>query len=436
MGYRNQQEQGAKLSRDARTGLGGFPPLKGMNKEGDPGSIPPNQFPQLENIRISAAGTLFNRGGQSKLNNDAMSGCIKGIFAPEFQFPYSAEGGVFLAPGSSSGELLVYGGPGLLSVLSAPSVLRDPADRLIEAYAYSGNILVGTGPQGAPVGTSPQVLSLNPQSLTYSVLTTISSPDTEVTDITSIGTTVYIATSLGTGTGRVLSWNGTSVTAEDTFSGNANGTVLGVHNNEPYVLYGGNTGLGFPAPALKRKTGGVWTSITLPAAVSTKFSANTMLTYGSNLYIDGFAGTGTDEGAYILVWNGTTCTVARGPLGGSSWSGTGLAVFNSNLYYGYAGGIDEARIGKYDGVTWTDVEKDLATQFGSDDLSAQVTPFASQGSLYAAVLGTDGSNDIAHIMRSPGTSTSGTWIKLSSISRTSGNPGIGSVVPALLGVSA
>jgi hypothetical protein len=68
---------------DARAGLGAMPrQLRGVNREDDPGSIPPDQHYDLVNVR-SINGHWHVRGGQSKAHVAALSGEIFGIFDEE-----------------------------------------------------------------------------------------------------------------------------------------------------------------------------------------------------------------------------------------------------------------------------------------------------------------------------------------------------------------
>lgn len=77
---RNSRAAGFRLPYDARTGVEGFPPLRGMDKESDPGAIADNEFAHVENMRVNIDGILQSRGGQDKVYAVALSGAIEGIF--------------------------------------------------------------------------------------------------------------------------------------------------------------------------------------------------------------------------------------------------------------------------------------------------------------------------------------------------------------------
>ena len=80
-----------------------FPKFKGMHRMGDPASIPVNQFHYLENVRI-VGGEIDSRGGQGRYIDHSESGCMEGIFPPEFQFADDEAGSIVLN-GFSTGVL-------------------------------------------------------------------------------------------------------------------------------------------------------------------------------------------------------------------------------------------------------------------------------------------------------------------------------------------
>ena len=70
---------------DFRPGVGEFPRWRGLNLNDDPATIDGNQFWDAINMRLDG-GTINNRGGQTKANTVATTGCVYGI--------YEVEGGV------------------------------------------------------------------------------------------------------------------------------------------------------------------------------------------------------------------------------------------------------------------------------------------------------------------------------------------------------
>jgi hypothetical protein len=77
------QELGKRRPFIRRPGINKFPSWDGMNRDGDPASCPPNAFRRAINVRIDDS-EVRCRGGQTALNpDDALEGCIDGIFPPE-----------------------------------------------------------------------------------------------------------------------------------------------------------------------------------------------------------------------------------------------------------------------------------------------------------------------------------------------------------------
>ncbi len=81
------QQLGRRRPFVRRPGIGKFPPWDGMNREGDAAACPSNAFRMLINTRTDDS-EIYSRGGQAAINpDDAIDGCIGGIFPPEFEPP-------------------------------------------------------------------------------------------------------------------------------------------------------------------------------------------------------------------------------------------------------------------------------------------------------------------------------------------------------------
>lgn len=55
------------------------PRCRGIKRQGDPARVPQDQFWTLQNVRV-VGNQLRSRGGQTKVNSSAETGCIVGIF--------------------------------------------------------------------------------------------------------------------------------------------------------------------------------------------------------------------------------------------------------------------------------------------------------------------------------------------------------------------
>lgn len=71
-----------------RSGVGAMPRLRGMNTEDDPGSVPPDQFRLLQNLRSNGQ-FWVGRGGQAK-RGAAVTGVVMGIFPEDSTLPEDA----------------------------------------------------------------------------------------------------------------------------------------------------------------------------------------------------------------------------------------------------------------------------------------------------------------------------------------------------------
>jgi hypothetical protein len=84
------QQLGKRRPFTRRPGIGKFLPWDGMNREGDPASVPANAFRMLINTRTDDS-EIRCRGGQASLNpDDVIDGCVTGVFPPEFEPPDQA----------------------------------------------------------------------------------------------------------------------------------------------------------------------------------------------------------------------------------------------------------------------------------------------------------------------------------------------------------
>lgn len=133
--------------------------------------------------------------------------------------------------------------------------------------------------------------------------------------------------------------------------------------------------------------------------------------------IDAVAGVSYRDAAYLIdgstvnVWkyDGTTLAISHALPVGSVLKD--IAVFDGNLFVAYTN-TAHAKIAKFDGSTWTDIEKDLTAQ------DATITDIGTiegyRDSLWAGVF-KGGTGTHAY---SPQYTTSGTWIISASVSLT------------------
>lgn len=161
------------------------------------------------------------------------------------------------------------------------------------------------------------------------------------------------------GSGRVYSWDGATLTTDIT--GVLTGDMIIAKYREDVIVWGTNTA--------KRRNGGAWSSITMPGGL-TSFKARAAAVFKDKLYVGGIDEVGGAGGAWvprILVWDGTSCTIARSLASGSVANNNlegvlALTVAFGQLFFAWSDTSATAGrgiIGSYDGTTWTDTVKNL-----------------------------------------------------------------------------
>lgn len=404
------QERGVRSPYRLRAGID-IPRFRGVNTQGDPGCIGEDEFQKLENVRHNGV-FLEERPGLTKVTSGgALTGSVYGVFdegAQDGGTGGAANVRIYAAGDSSVNGAQLYAYDDMQTTVSQGVPLNSTLSAGIATSAYpqhSRNRLLVGGSSGyvgswtpAAIPTGSTLLASAPSP---SVLFRLATDALGVSGFTEAAGVLYV-TARYSGGSRVYSYDGATVAQEDEVAGA--GLCLQTYREEVYATYA-TTGLN---TIRKRNLAGTWSSLTMPGTM-TQFSGGHAMVYKDVLYISGETVAPDTAGAYLLSWNGTTCAVARGPLGGGANStSAGLAVFNGCLYWLYHDKANNhAVIAKYDGSTWTDAEKNLSTQLGGTDY----TPFGLtvfKDNLYAIL--DEASPAQGVLIRSPGTTTSGTWV--------------------------
>jgi hypothetical protein len=403
---------------DGRVGGENVARFGGMDLESDPGAIPRHKFREIINARFQG-GRMVSRGGQSLLNDDALLGCIQGIFPPEFRFQDGVLPGLLMegssvdAGASQRGVWLGYN-PGVGVYQIPNSVAQEGFGKvIISNVLYIGTVV---SPENGGVFTL-RVGDTEPVQLVGNI-----SGGDGLSSVVKVGTDYFIGKGAS---GIVYKLTAAGVLTVDDTPGVAPGApIMGVQGSEIVACYPQSH------RARKRDGAGVWTELTMPGA-GLDFRCHAVASFGGNLYFGGRHRTGApgDESkGTIIKWDGATLTTVRGPLAKDTEVAV-LYVFNGNLYYGYGHAeaysyIDSTCIiGKFDGAVWTDVEKNLTTAFSVDSPKMLTGLAAYAGDLYALCERSPINSPWGHfgrLYKSPGTSTSGTWTKVASITAPTG----------------
>lgn len=201
----------------------------------------------------------------------------------------------------------------------------------------------------------------------------------------------------GLSSADVTRWNG-SVLETDEASVVTAPTIMAVFR-ETLLAFGTHS-------CKKRNLDGSWSSVSMPGGV-TSFKPRAAVTYKDRLYIGGYDDA-TDNTGVILTYDGTSLTVARTLTVSASSGDVGcvdLAVTFGYLYYAYnALDMSVAKIGRYDGTTWTDSHKDMNAVVSGCTIG-RIYPF--RGSLLVGLAQQLG------LYASPLSDTSGTYVAIS-----------------------
>lgn len=382
------------LRFEFRSGVNDFR-WKGINSEGDPSSIPPNTVRMAINARIIGS-EFIERPGLTKLNSaplNAADAVIQDIVPYDPPRPYRLWTTSQGCPGLSAGFGFSLGN---LDQEQDPEFQRvvyyDTAATTCVLATFGGDMYVG-------VDSALRKLQLIKQPWgTESISVSGSSQDTPV--VTFSGFTIscmqqfngklFIGLNGGAGASKVVVWDGTSVRDDKTaidapvafalYRVQNGGDALVMSTATTNNLYIRSTG---DAP-------GTWTTPGTVVGVS-------MISYKDVLYI-------ATGGVNVSSWNGTAITAAaHAPASGVAVNA--VVVFNGFLYFAYTTAAS-VRIGKYDGTTWTDVEKNLTTQFTGTNGVRAMADYRN----YLAVAGTK--SGVGFIWLSNLTDTSGTYTEI------------------------
>lgn len=206
---------------------------------------------------------------------------------------------------------------------------------------------------------------------------------------------LFIGLDGGTGASKIVTWDGLSF--RDDLTTIDPPTCAGLYHKGSAgdALF---VGFGSATNALKyRVTGdspGTWTTKTPGAGT---LASKDMAVYKDVLYI----ATGSTD---IWTYDADSDTLAQAHSPTSASSVNAVERFNGYLYFGYETATDGI-VGKYDGSTWTDVEKNLQTQLSCNAVRALAD--------FRGVLVAGGTKPLngGRLYFSPGLTTSGTWVE-------------------------
>ena len=400
MANRKGQEQGNRSPRQFRTGID-IPYFKGLNRDYDAGAISDTELQDAINIRL-IGGRIDCRGGQEKLNETPLDGCVwsiddlpmptVGLFlahidnatysldrynldlSPNYQGAYPA------ASLPNLDQHQPFGSAG-----KPRQVLVVWRNKLLAADTTNGTIYEVVLPKEGTLGD----IALRPLVSVPQISSMIAVPE-------GGESILYVGS---TSNNEVYRYDGTWLSTDGAIGFNSERMIVGRFHDLLYI-FGTQYALvrqpgaplvnGIPAP-------GTYASLTMAAGVTT-FRPSAMCEFGQELVIAGLdaaitPGIGTPGPGCLLIYDGSTMTLARQPNDGG-----GVGVYrpargisdvffwNGKVWYLWRefGTDPNTWIGSYDGSAWNDTVASLGTtQTGSANTGDLLT---ANGLLYATTI--------------------------------------------------
>lgn len=404
MAEKDGKELGVRTSRQFRTGID-HPYFRGLNRDYDAGAIQDTELQDAINVRL-LGGRIDSRGGQEKLTDSALDGCVwsvddlpmptVGLFlAHQDTATYSLDrynldlspnyNGVYPTLSQPNvGEHRPFGGS-----TTPRQVLTVWRDKLLGGDSVSGIVSEIVLPKEGQIGD-----------IAFRKL--VSVPEVSSFAVVPEGgeSILYIGS---TSNNEVYRYDGTWLSTDGAIGFNSERMVVGRFHDLLYI-FGTQYALvrqpgaplvnGFPAP-------GQYASITMPGTVTT-FRPSAMCEFGDQLIIAGLDAAiapalGVPGPGCLLKYDGSTLTLAQQPNDGAgpgvyrpARGVSDVFLWNNKVWYLWRefGTDPHTWVGNYDGATWNDTVADLGTaQSGSSNTGDLLT---ANGLLYATTIRDDG----------------------------------------------
>lgn len=393
-------ELGLRRQASRRVGAqGDIPRFGGVAREGNPGNVPPNRFWRLVNTRFVPTGGLKSRQTVEYFNRSAVIHSSAAVINSLYDFQTTVLRRLYLLVRGCVGISPTVGASLMWfdhdqSPIMQRGVYYSTASSLPYFAAFDGFLHIGLDTALGKFAT------INPP---YGVEGIAGSGSTQnqpiatfagfaVKNMKTFDSKLFVALDAGAGASKIATWDGLAI--RDDLTGINAPTQLGLWRNLLVLGFGSATN--HIRTRVAGSSPGTWTTVAPGAGT---VATEQMVSYKDNLYI-------TDAAANVWKYDGTTLAIVRTVVGATMY---GIESYEGYLYYSYETAANRARIGRYDGSSFTDNHKDLTTQVGTIKTPRRLRRY--RGDLYVSVDHTVVSGLGSELLRSPGSTTSGTWTR-------------------------
>lgn len=335
---------------------------RGMNRLLDPGATPTDQFYLLQNCRIKG-NEIVERGGQSKLIDSPLNGAVVGIWdagIADFR-PKMYVKGVNVNTYNPSQSPNVQS----LTPILVAGVDINGTDGPVGLFNNDDVIFIKAGVTDSTFYLGKHYStddSTNSTSLTLLFTATGIANMTATAPAFQLGSNVYFQwNNQDTVTLRVYRWDATTgtVALDDTDPSATAGSLTYRHrlaslNNEVY--YVGFPTAGGVSSVRKRAVAGTWSTVgTITGNTNDRQGNLIAFPVTGKLYCGG-----SNSSGEVKIYEITSSSIATARTispGVGDATVNSLVIFNGYLYVLYSTnvvGIDEFRLARWDGTTWTD----------------------------------------------------------------------------------
>jgi len=383
MANRKGQEQGNRSPRQFRTGID-IPYFKGLNRDYDAGAISDTELQDAINIRL-IGGRIDCRGGQEKLNETPLEGCVWSI--DDLPLPVV---GIYLTPFTHVQQPLdryntdfspdyatIFQNEDLTIAdpIIAHSQFMDVSLPRQVIFVWRGKLLVHNSQQISevvlPKNNADGEVSLRP------LVDLGAQQIASFAEVPEAGESILYIGSLTSN--EVYRYDGTWLSTDGAIGFNSMRQIVGRFHDRLYIcgqqfLLVRNPGAplvnGLPAP-------GTYAQITMPGTVTT-FQPSRIVEWQDQMFIVGkdlaiAPAPGTPGPGCILMYDGSTLTLVRQPTNTDNAPFTpaiGVSdgiVWNNKFWYLWKDTDNVTLVGNYDGSTWNDKVANLGAAENTSD---------------------------------------------------------------------